>query len=104
MAVNIEVKVYKGNNIIVEAYKTASFYNLRIFTLRNHITATRIHGEYGNESWWDETVEKFETKEMANRYFKGIQKNNPDMKYVCTENRQLQFGKVSYKPIDNCCS
>ena len=101
MAVTIAVKVYRGKNIIVEAYKTASWYNLRIFTLKNHITATHKHNEYGNESWWHESVEKFETKEKANAYFKGIQHNNPDMKYVCTENRQLQFGKVSYKPIDN---
>ena len=48
-------------------------------------------------SWWHESVEKFETKEKANAYFKGIQRKHPDLKYTGIENRQLQFGKVSYK-------
>lgn len=97
MAAIIPVKVYEGNGIRVEAYKTASWYNFRIFTLKNHRTATKVHNEYGNEAWWTETIQKFETKTAANNYFKGIQRNNPDLKYIGIENRQLQFGKVSYK-------
>lgn len=97
MAAIIPVKVYEGNGIRVEAYKTASWYNFRIFTLKNHMTSTKVHNEYGNETWWTEAIQKFETKSVANAYFKGTQRKHPDMKYVCTENRQLQFGKVSYK-------
>lgn len=97
MAAIILVRLYEGSGIRVEAYKAASWYNFRIFTLKNHMTSTKVHNEYGNETWWTEAIQKFETKTAANNYFKAIQRNNPDLRYVGIKNRQLQFGKVSYK-------
>ena len=59
MAAIIPVKVYEGKNITVEAYKTASWHNLRIFTLKNHMTSTRIHNEYAIKI---ETILQLQTK------------------------------------------
>ncbi len=75
------MKTYKNetDTMIIEAFEENSKYILKIKKYTAHICGTRS-GKHVIEKWWDEYRKEFNTAEQANRYFKGIKKNNPTLK------------------------
>lgn len=76
------MKVYSGEGIIVKAYERNGSYFLRIDTRTVRTVATRGSRKPHLEEGWREFEKMLATKEQANRYFMGIKKNHPDLKFV----------------------
>ena len=87
------MKRYEGSQIAVTAFKRGGYFILRVQNFKNCLVATKHSRNAHAESGWMPAQEKkFEQAEQANRYFKAIKRNNPDMKLVSDEpNKYISY-------------
>ena len=76
------MKVFKNNDNTTHiiSFENNGKYYLVVRTYTNHTVATKKHGVYNNESWWNQYVKVFDFKTSANAYFMAIKRNNPTIK------------------------
>lgn len=87
------MRTYEGKEVRVTGYRRGGYWILRVQRRKTFYAATKNSKEAHVESGWMPPQEiKFERAEVANRYFKAIKKNNPDLRMVSDEpNKYISY-------------
>ena len=77
------MKRYEGARIRITVFRRGGYYILHISTYSTFHVATKNSRKAHLESGWaPEFIKKFEDKDQANRYFRAVKKNHPDLRLV----------------------